>query len=81
MRDIWDLPPKSLVVPDQNWDPIGLVYTNGECPPGAGVEIFSDGSKMCDIVGCAYAIYEMGNIMHFDVFRLSDTLSIYEAEL
>lgn len=46
-----------------------------------GIEVFTDGSKISEKVGAAYAIYQDGEYVRSDAFRLSDHATVFQAEV
>ncbi|GBO35987.1 Putative protein in type-1 retrotransposable element R1DM [Araneus ventricosus] len=50
-------------------------------PSGNGLEIYTDGSGINDRTGAAMVVLYYGQLIHSDRSRLSDTCTVYQAEL
>lgn len=65
--------------PIYHFRPIEVV---DQVPPTADYEVYTDGSKNSDGVGCAYVIIDYNKFDQIiDLKRLSDNSSVYQAEL
>ncbi|XP_075679871.1 uncharacterized protein LOC113789201 [Dermatophagoides pteronyssinus] len=51
------------------------------CPQHHRIDIFTDGSKIDNQTGCAFAAIENNNIIHSTKLRLADECSVFQAEL
>ncbi|XP_067132872.1 uncharacterized protein [Centruroides vittatus] len=50
-------------------------------PHLAKIELYTDGSKMNDSIGCSFVVYEDSREIHHDCFRLDRNCSVFQAEL